>query len=176
MYIVPVQKIYTQILHVYIYSRVHCTHAEESGSGSGSESGSDDDVDRTTAAAVGLMTEAQQMAASVGVDPEALSSDAISKAKQSRSEKKARKAMLKLGLKGHPGVEEFSVVSLSHLFPLLCLWISLSLSLSLSHTHTHTHTHTYPLTHTHTHITLVLFSNLLIHSTFTFMYPCTVYG
>ena len=95
-------------------------HTQESDSGSGSESGSEEEEEMTTAtgATSADVQKLQEMAASAGVDPEALSQDAASKAKQSRSEKKARKAMLKLGLKSHAG----------------------KYSLSLTYTHTHTHT------------------------------------
>ena len=79
------------------------THSPlDSTGGSGSDTGSDDDEGTTAATGAGALADPklQEMA---GVDADALSGDAMSKAKQSRSEKKARKAMLKLGLKSHPG-------------------------------------------------------------------------
>ena len=50
------------------------------------------------------LDDSQKMAAAAGLSPEALS-----KAKQSRSEKKARKAMLKLGLKGFSGITRVTI-------------------------------------------------------------------
>ena len=77
-------------------------HTQDSASGSASDSASDDD-EGTAAAAAGVLTDPQKLQEMAGVDADALSGDALSKAKQSRSEKKARKAMFKLGLKSHPG-------------------------------------------------------------------------
>ena len=79
------------------------THTLESASSGASDSGSDDDEGTATATAAGALTDPQKLQEMAGVDAEGLSGDAMSKAKQSRSEKKARKAMLKLGLKSHPG-------------------------------------------------------------------------
>ena len=70
-------------------------------SASASDSGSDDED--TAAAAAGVLSDAQKLQEMAGVDADALSGDALSKAKQSRSEKKARKAMFKLGLKSYSG-------------------------------------------------------------------------
>lgn len=75
----------------------------DSTGGSGSDSGSDDDEGTTGATGAGALADPQKLQDMAGVDADALSGDAMSKAKQSRSEKKARKAMLKLGLKSHPG-------------------------------------------------------------------------
>ena len=70
----------------------------ESCSASGSESDDEeDDMDQD-------LDDPQKMAAGAGISPEA-----ISKAKQSRSEKKARKAMLKLGLKGYGGITRVTI-------------------------------------------------------------------
>ena len=78
--------------------RVH----SESESMTGSETASEEEEeveDPPTAVPLDDPTKLQQLA--MGAD---LSAEAISKAKQSRSEKKARKAMLKLGLKPFPGI------------------------------------------------------------------------
>ena len=75
----------------------------DSTGGSGSDTGSDDDEGTTAATGTGALADAQKLQEMAGVDADALSGDAMSEAKQSRSEKKARKAMLKLGLKSHPG-------------------------------------------------------------------------
>ena len=89
----------------YVYIHLFLVFVRiESGSASGSESGSEEEEEEdTTVAAAGAITDPQKLQELAGVDAEGLSPDAISKAKQSRSEKKARKAMLKLGLKSHPG-------------------------------------------------------------------------
>ena len=73
----------------------------ESGSATGSESEEDDEEE------VGLPGNVQELseaALGAGISPEA-----ISKAKQSRSEKKARKAMSKLGLKVFPGITRVTI-------------------------------------------------------------------
>ena len=76
----------------------------ESGSASesGSESGSEEEEEEGI---TNVMEDAQKLSDIVGAA--GMSSDAMSKAKQSRSEKKARKAMMKLGLKSFPGLLGF---------------------------------------------------------------------
>jgi len=77
------------------------TTFSESGSATGSESEEDDEEE------VGLPGNVQELseaALGAGISPEA-----ISKAKQSRSEKKARKAMSKLGLKVFPGITRVTI-------------------------------------------------------------------
>uniref|UniRef100_A0A8W8NM79 NAC-A/B domain-containing protein n=4 Tax=Magallana gigas TaxID=29159 RepID=A0A8W8NM79_MAGGI len=73
----------------------------EDASGSGTESDSDDDVPELED---GDLQQQSQVAAAAGI-PEEL----VSKAKQSRSEKKARKAMSKLGLKQIQGVTRVTI-------------------------------------------------------------------
>ena len=70
----------------------------ESGSGSGSESDSESDIEKDAE------TQGNSLAAAAG-----LSEDLVSKNKQSRSEKKARKAMAKLGLKQVQGVNRVTI-------------------------------------------------------------------
>ena len=91
-------------VHLIATNTLNVHPKEDSGSGSGSESGSEEEEGTTTAASGAPDPQKiQEMAAAAGVNPETLDPDALSKAKQSRSEKKARKAMLKLGLKSHGG-------------------------------------------------------------------------
>lgn len=95
--------------------------AESGGSGYGSDSGSDEEEAET-----GDVSKLQEMemAMGTGVSPEA-----ISKAKQSRSEKKARKVLLKLGLKNIPSesiIETISVyflIGLCSLFTVCCFYL-----------------------------------------------------
>jgi len=68
---------------------------ESPGSSSAGDTGSDEDDNEMG----GDMSKLQEMAMGTG-----LSQEAISKAKQSKSERKARKVMLKLGLKPCQGV------------------------------------------------------------------------
>ena len=70
----------------------------ESATGSESEEEEDDEV------GVSVPENLRQLSEGAGISPEA-----ISKAKQSRSEKKARKAMLKLGLKSFPGITRVTI-------------------------------------------------------------------
>jgi nascent polypeptide-associated complex subunit alpha len=78
----------------------HCTETHDNGGDSGSDS--DDSAPEETDAA--FQQAHSEMAKAAGL-PEELSS----RAKQSRSEKKARKAMSKLGLKPVPGVTRVTV-------------------------------------------------------------------
>jgi len=71
----------------------------ESGSGSGSDSDSDSDIEQD-----GNDAQSSMLAAAAG-----LPDDLVSKSKQSRSEKKARKAMAKLGLKQVQGVNRVTI-------------------------------------------------------------------
>lgn len=85
------------------------TVEETPQAGSGTESDSDDDIPELEDPVTGEQTAEQpgfsvDMAAAAGINEEP-----ISKAKQSRSEKKARKAMSKLGLKGVPGVNRVTI-------------------------------------------------------------------
>ena len=70
----------------------------ESATGSESEEEEEDEV------GVSVPEDIQRLSEGAGISPEA-----ISKAKQSRSEKKARKAMLKLGLKSFPGITRVTI-------------------------------------------------------------------
>ena len=71
---------------------------ESGGSSSVGDSGSEEEEAET-----GDVSKLQEMEMAMGTG---VSPDAISKAKQTRSEKKARKCMLKLGLKNVPGMLE----------------------------------------------------------------------
>ncbi|XP_013384299.1 nascent polypeptide-associated complex subunit alpha-like [Lingula anatina] len=73
-------------------------------SGSGTESDSDDDVPDLEEADPATLQQQSQMAQAAGIKEEL-----VSKAKQSRSEKKARKAMAKLGLKHVAGVTRVTI-------------------------------------------------------------------
>ena len=70
----------------------------ESATGSESEEEEEDEV------GVSVPEDIQRLSEGAGI-----SAEAISKAKQSRSEKKARKAMLKLGLKSFPGITRVTI-------------------------------------------------------------------
>jgi len=80
----------------------NCSH--ENGAHSGSDSDGDDSVPELEETDADLQKAHSEMAKAAGL-PEEL----VSKAKQSRSEKKARKAMSKLGLKVIPGVTRVTV-------------------------------------------------------------------
>ena len=71
--------------------------------GSGTESESDDDIPELEEAQ-GAGQSVSEVAAAAGVPEEA-----VSKARQSRSEKKARKAVQKLGLKSVAGVNRVAI-------------------------------------------------------------------
>jgi len=80
------------------------THISEEGQGSGTESDSDDTIPE--------LEEAGGAAGGAGgpfAGPGGLSMDMVSKAKQSRGEKKARKIMSKLGLKPIQGVSRVTI-------------------------------------------------------------------
>ena len=78
-----------------------CGYFSESGSATGSESEEDDEEE---VALPGNMQELSETLGAAGISPEAMS-----KAKQSRSEKKARRAMTKLGLKSFPGITRVTI-------------------------------------------------------------------
>jgi len=80
----------------------NCSH--ENGAESGSDSDGDDSVPELEETDADLQKAHSEMAKAAGL-PEEL----VSKAKQSRSEKKARKAMSKLGLKAITGVTRVTV-------------------------------------------------------------------
>ena len=71
---------------------------------SGTESDSDDEMPELEEAGEGQANISSDMAAAAGI-----SEDPVSKAKQGRSEKKARKAIGKLNLKAVPGVNRVTV-------------------------------------------------------------------
>ncbi|XP_028397156.1 nascent polypeptide-associated complex subunit alpha-like [Dendronephthya gigantea] len=75
----------------------------EENEGSGTESDSDDDIPELEEAQ-GVSQSVSEVAAAAGVPEES-----ISKARQSRSEKKARKAVQKLGLKAITGVNRVAI-------------------------------------------------------------------
>ena len=72
--------------------------------GSGTESDSDDDLPELEEAQGGVSQSVNEVAAAAGVPEES-----VSKARQSRSEKKARKAVQKLGLKLVAGVTRVAI-------------------------------------------------------------------
>jgi len=82
----------------------NCSHSHENGAESGSDSDGEDSLPELEETDADLQKAHSEMAKAAGL-PEEL----VSKAKQSRSEKKARKAMSKLGLKPITGVTRVTV-------------------------------------------------------------------